>query len=324
MRKSLYRYNTETCRYERLQAKPRDIAGYAAGVILTAIAFLIGLLVLHDFVFDSKNEVALRNENAALKKNSIVLTNQLSTIESTLAALQEEDKKLHQKFFGEELHADNQNNHTASRQNLLLADASAFRKAVQSIGNRSSELLEQSNATNLFFGNKITIEKDKIAKFDALPTLQPIQPWQTDKLISGFGMRVNPFHKGLYEHAGIDVSMPRGTTVVATASGVISLIKTSDLQAGYGNYVEIDHGNGFVTRYAHLERITVRRGQRVNKGSPIATIGNSGGSIAPHLHYELIFNDNNIDPVRYMIEGLTSEESHQLKLISKNQNQSLD
>jgi len=151
MRHSIYRYNTDTCRYERVQITPRSVITYILGVLVMAIAMLAGLLFLHDFVFDSKNEIALRKENAALNRNSIVLTNQLSQIEGTLSTLQEEDKKLHRKFFGVELITPVAQNSAASKQQLLLADPSAFRDAVNSIGKHSDALIDQSTKSNLYF-----------------------------------------------------------------------------------------------------------------------------------------------------------------------------
>jgi murein DD-endopeptidase MepM/ murein hydrolase activator NlpD len=323
MRHSVYRYNAETCRYERVRLNARDIVSYSCGILLTAIAMLAGLLTLHDFVFDSEKEKTLRKENSALAKNSILLANQLSTIESGLTSLYEEDRKLHQKFFGVEAIVPAGKN-PGSKQKILLADADAFRAAVDAINKRSSILLQQSGESNSYFASSIDLKKDLLVKLETVPTLQPVAPWQPDKLISGYGMRINPFHKGMCEHSGVDISLPRGTEVISTGSGTVSLVKRSDLQAGYGNYIEIDHGQGFVTRYAHLEEIKVRTGQKVNKGITIATIGSSGGSIAPHLHYEIIFQGKNVDPVLYMMEGLTSKQHHDLKLISHNQNQSLD
>src|SRR5690606_13042941 len=152
----------------------------------------------------------------------------------------------------------------------------------------------------------------------------PVKEWNTEKLISGFGTRVDPFHKGLYEHTGVDISLPRGTEVVATAPGWVTLARKSSIPAGYGNYIEVDHGHGFITRYAHLGDLHVKQGQRVTKGQVIATSGNSGGSVAPHLHYEIIRDGVQVDPIPYMIEGLDPAEHHRMKQISKIQNQSLD
>jgi murein DD-endopeptidase MepM/ murein hydrolase activator NlpD len=122
----------------------------------------------------------------------------------------------------------------------------------------------------------------------------------------------------------VDVAMPRGSPVIATGSGAVVQLKRSDLEAGYGNYIEIDHGRGVVTRYAHLEDIHVKFGAKVTKGEVVGTVGSSGGSVAPHLHYEIIRDGKNIDPVIHIVEGLTSGQHHHLLLSSHQQNQSLD
>lgn len=324
MRHPLYRYNAQTCQYERVRLKFADVLFYMSGVLISAILMLAGMLILHDFLIDSEKEVALRKENNALEKNHALLTNQLNIVESTLATLEEEDKKLHYKFFGSPVEQSKTKAHGASKKNVLLADASSFRDAIKKIEDQSADLITKSLQSNLAFGDNITFTKQSISNAVDMPTIQPVHPWQPDKLLSGFGMRINPFHKGLYKHPGIDLAVARGTTVVATASGKVTQIKRNDLQAGYGNFIEIDHGNGFITRYAHLEEISVKMYQAVDKGAVIGTSGNSGGSIAPHLHYEIIRDGKNVDPVNYMIAGLTSQEFNDLKFLSDKHNQSLD
>jgi murein DD-endopeptidase MepM/ murein hydrolase activator NlpD len=322
MRHPLYKYNAETCQYERVKVKTFDVIFYACGVIVMAIAMLAGMLALHDFIFDSKKELALRKENKALESNYAVLTSQLSTIEGTLASLEEDDKKLHAKFFNkspEEKRTENK-----SRKHLLLADPRAFSKAVDEI-NSSTDAIKGKTLNNSYAVVRHgAFTKKAVMHASTMPNIQPVRPWQPDNLLSGFGMRINPFHKGLYEHPGIDIAAVRGTEVISTAAGRIIQIKKSDLQAGYGNYIEVDHGNGFITRYAHLEEIRVKLYQKVDKGSVIATSGNSGGSIAPHLHYEIVRNGINVNPVNYLVEGLSSDDYHHLKTLSEKHNQSLD
>jgi murein DD-endopeptidase MepM/ murein hydrolase activator NlpD len=322
MRHPLYKYNAETCQYERVKVKVFDVIFYACGTMVTAIAMLVGMLFLHDFLFDSKKEIAFRNENKALENNHAILTGQLNTIDVTLASLEEEDKKLHSKFFNtspEESTKDNK-----SRKHLLLGDAPAFRKAVEEINSNTDAIRNKSLKTNSAFADNETFDKSSVLNALMMPNIKPIRPWQPENLLSGFGMRINPFHKGLYEHPGIDLAAVRGTEVIATASGRIVQIKRSDLQAGYGNFIEIDHGNGFITRYAHLEEIKVKLYQKIDKGSVIATSGSSGGSIAPHLHYEIVRDGINVDPVNYLVEGLSSDDYYHLKLLSDKHNQSLD
>jgi murein DD-endopeptidase MepM/ murein hydrolase activator NlpD len=285
---------------------------------------LFGILLLHDFLVNTDHEKRLRVENRALKDHHAILSEELSELQPVLTSLENKDKILHKRFFGSQAVLPREQPHQAAKENFLLADASAFRKQVLSLKETSQELLGVASKTNTYFRNKFADEQDEFESLPSVPTLQPITPWEADRLISGYGMRVNPFHKGLYEHLGVDVAVVRGTPVVATAAGVVREAKRSDLQAGYGNYLEIDHGNGWVTRYAHLEDTQVRFGARITKGQVIGTVGSSGGSVAPHLHYEILHEGKNVDPVFYMIEGLTSEQHHRLTYRSHQQNQSLD
>ncbi|MEX1239188.1 MAG: M23 family metallopeptidase [Cyclobacteriaceae bacterium] len=324
MRYTTYRYNTQTCQYERVRIKAKDIIWYFLGLVVTGSWMLLGILLLHDLVVNTDNERMLRRENRALKQHHAILSEELRDLQPVLTSLQNKDRILHARFFGGAPEQPLQSIDRASKQNLLLADAKAFRKQISSMKETSQQWIRKSSSTNRYFGNTLKLNDFEMAINNSLPTLQPISPWQADRVISGFGLRVNPFHKGLYDHLGVDLAMPRGTPVVATGSGVVLQLKRSPLQAGYGNYIEIDHGHGLVTRYAHLEDINVKFGAKVKKGEVIGTIGTSGGSVAPHVHYEILRDGKNVDPIHYMVEGLTSEQHHHLTLISHKQNQSLD
>jgi murein DD-endopeptidase MepM/ murein hydrolase activator NlpD len=324
MRYTTYRYNTQTCQYERVKITPGSIVWYFLGVMVTASFILVGLLLLHDLLVTTANEKKLRKENRAMREHHAILSSGLNALQPVLASLQHKDNVLHTRFFGTPPMENSQASDRASKEKLLLADADAFRKHISSMKVTSDKLIAKSSMTSRHFGRTLALSKGARAGVDAWPTLQPVESLPADRLISGFGLRVNPFHKGLYDHVGVDIAMPRGTAVIATASGTVKVLKRSDLQAGYGNYIEIDHGNGMVTRYAHLEDIQVRFGSEVKKGEVVATVGASGGSVAPHLHYEILRDGVNVDPIYYMVEGLTSEDHHYLTLVSHQQNQSLD
>lgn len=324
MRYTTFRYNAETCQYERVRLNAKSVLCYILGLAAMGCCMLIGILLLHDFVINTDRENRLRRENVAFRKHHQILTAKLNELQPVLTSLQNKDRVLHEKFFGSQPVSHPANLERASKQNLLLADGQSFRDQVTALKDISEKLIATSAMSNIFFGGKLSIKKDALPGINALPTLPPVQPCDTERLISGFGMRVNPFHKGLYEHLGVDLAMPRGTPVVAAADGKITQLKRSELQAGYGNYIEIDHGNGMVTRYAHLEDIDVKFGTKIGKGERIGTIGTSGGSIAPHLHYEILRDGKNVDPVFYMLEGLPPSEHYILTLVSHRQNQSLD
>lgn len=114
----------------------------------------------------------------------------------------------------------------------------------------------------------------------------------------GVGVRRNPFGGMSFEfHKGQDISAPTGTSVIATADGVVV---TAGWQRGYGRVVYVDHGNGISTRYGHLSRIDVAVGQIIKRGEQLGLVGSSGRSTAPHLHYEVRINGAPANPVNYL------------------------
>jgi murein DD-endopeptidase MepM/ murein hydrolase activator NlpD len=126
------------------------------------------------------------------------------------------------------------------------------------------------------------------------PSIWPVHGWVT----SGFGFRINPFTGLTQMHEGLDISNRVGTPVVATADGIVS-----DTGKDYflGNVVVISHGFGMTTRYAHLNKILIRAGQKVKRGDKIAEVGTTGRSTGPHLHYEVRVNGVPVNPVRYIL-----------------------
>jgi len=122
-------------------------------------------------------------------------------------------------------------------------------------------------------------------------------PVRQGTVTSTFGYRTDPFTGHAAFHAGMDFSGPEGTAISAVRPGVVVF---SGIRSGYGNVIEIDHGNGFVTRYAHARRIIARLGDRVAKDQLIALMGNTGRSTGTHLHYEVLQNSRQIDPATFV------------------------
>lgn len=155
------------------------------------------------------------------------------------------------------------------------------------------------------FGSRVTSIKARVAEAAALETaLKSIPfgiPVGTDTYrTSQYGMRKDPFNKRPAFHAGIDYGAYRLAPIVATAEGVVKFVGRN---GGYGRTVEIDHGHGFVTRYAHLEKTYVKRGARVKKGEKIGGMGSTGRSTATHLHYEIYFQGQDFDPDNFLKAG---------------------
>lgn len=126
-----------------------------------------------------------------------------------------------------------------------------------------------------------------------LDGIPQVRPASIAEISSSFGFRRDPFTGGGAMHSGIDFRGPIGAPIYAAADGVISFV---GVKSGYGNVVEISHGNGMMTRYAHMSRFNARVGQRVSAGAHIGAIGNTGRSTGPHLHFEVRINDRAVNP----------------------------
>jgi murein DD-endopeptidase MepM/ murein hydrolase activator NlpD len=134
---------------------------------------------------------------------------------------------------------------------------------------------------------------------DSLGRIPSIWPILGGRITSRFGRRPDPFTGRTTFHRGIDLGARRGTPVMVTANGRVKKVVHSS--SGHGNRVTVDHGNGYKTFYAHCDRILVSEGQKVARGDLIATVGSTGHSTAPHLHYEVIRDSRYVDPREYIL-----------------------
>jgi murein DD-endopeptidase MepM/ murein hydrolase activator NlpD len=140
-------------------------------------------------------------------------------------------------------------------------------------------------------GDRLRADQLRMA---SIPSGLPVEGYFSD----GFGIRRNPFGEASREfHEGMDIAVEFGTPVSTTADG---MVVWAEPHAGYGNLVAIYHSNGITTRYGHLSKITVERGQRVRRGDQIGHAGSTGRSTGPHVHYEIRENDQPVDPSKYI------------------------
>lgn len=153
---------------------------------------------------------------------------------------------------------------------------------------RRSELVASS-----FADARAAISANK-AKLEATPSI-----WPTSGFLSSTYSRHrrHPMFNEVRPHYGIDISARRGNPIVATAAGRIT---EAGWKSGHGNYVEIDHGHNLVSTYSHCSRILVKAGQQVKRGDPIALVGSTGFSVAPHVHYEVHEKGSPVDPLKYI------------------------
>jgi len=151
------------------------------------------------------------------------------------------------------------------------------------------------------------------AKEDSIRHMPALHPVLDGRITSDFGMRLHPIFKRYRKHPGIDFAAKPGAPIYATADGVVKLAK---FNGGYGNCVFLDHLYGFESRYGHMQKILVRRGQRVKRGDKIGLVGKTGVATAPHLHFEVHYKGKEVNPEHYFfndpsLNRLVVEENRQ-------------
>jgi len=159
-----------------------------------------------------------------------------------------------------------------------------------------------------------------------IPAIQPIDNKDLKRTASGWGMRIHPIYNIKKFHYGLDFTAPTGTPIYATGDGTIEYVipSTDKASQGYGNLIIINHGYGFRTLYAHMNKFKSKAGQQVKRGEIIGYVGNTGLSTGPHLHYEVIKDGQKVNPIYYLFNSLTPEEYQKIIQISNSISKSYD
>ncbi len=146
----------------------------------------------------------------------------------------------------------------------------------------------------------------------AIPAIWPIDRTTLKHGIGAFGMRYHPIYKRYIMHKGVDLASDKGNPVYATGDAIVQHTEKGYRYSGYGEQVLLDHGFGYKTRYAHLSKRLVKEGDVVRRGDKIGEVGSTGGSTGPHLHYEVILNNQVMNPINYFDRNMSNEDYSKL------------
>ena len=167
----------------------------------------------------------------------------------------------------------------------------------------------------------VELAKKQEARMENIPAIQPVLNKDLKRMASGYGWRVDPVYHVRRFHEGMDFTAPVGTDIFATGNGVVVY---SGWRQGYGETVEIDHGFNYLTRYAHCSKRLAKVGQKVKRGDVIALVGNTGKSTGSHLHYEVRYLGQPVDPRNFYFYDLSPEEYDKMVQLSSNMGNMLD
>lgn len=248
------------------------------------------------------NNVELKYENIKLREEYANLSKKVVEMETLVKKIHKYDNIIYSQYLGVDFDTTGYSNYQNDSINLLAQQDTIFvevnERAFYAAELLATQLIKLQETSNYFKKNKNAILY--------YPTISPIKTKDFVELTSPYGWREHPIIKDkMLFHEGVDIAARPGTPVYSTAQGKIVKILYS--KYGYGNRIVIKHAYGFETLYAHLGIIKVKKGQWVNKNQLIGTVGNTGLSTGPHLHYEIRKNSEPRDPLGYFYTHITEE-----------------
>jgi hypothetical protein len=325
-RKEKFVYNIQTLTYEKVvipfKTRILQAFGFFSVVLVTSFA----LLALLYTIFPSPREKELVREIEQMEHKYTQMGGQLDMMSKVLQNIQERDANVHRAVFGmDPIDEDIWNAGVGGHESH--PELSAFKFGQKSIWEVVEKVDLLSRQMTLQSKSLDTIQRLANNQQNMLASLPSIKPVREDKLqksigtLSGFGYRIHPVYKVKKFHAGLDFPARVGTPIQASGDGVV--VETGWHQ-GYGNCVKISHGYGYETLYGHMNKIYVRAGEHVKKGTKIGEVGDTGLSTAPHLHYEVHYKGNPINPINFCMDSLTPQEYQEMVNVATTANQSLD
>lgn len=304
-----YRFNPHTLKYEKvfvsLRERVRRISfNVLFGVVLGVVLVIIGL----QFV-EPPSERGMRRELAQYKQQYEQLLPRVERAEKVLSNLEERDNVLYRTIFECEPVSDAERfSGIGGVERYASLDGYDNSELIKLTTRRVDELTKRLYVESKSLDEIYAIARQKSERMTSMPAILPIAKDKC-QIVSGFGYRFHPILKYRRMHTGIDLTAQTGTPIYATGDGVVRVAgRNPEGYSGYGVVVEIDHGFGFHTLYAHMNSTTVTSGQKVKRGEQIGTVGSSGMSTGAHLHYEVILNGKKVDPVYYFFNDLTPQE----------------
>ena len=322
MRKVYYIYNPKTRTYDRIYPTMRQrIMSYLrrlfVGMGLGAGSFIVLLLI-----FGSPSEKDLRMENSRLQAQYHILSSRLDESLQVMKGLQQRDDNLYRVMMQADPVADALRTPSYNKTNryedlMELPSAKLVVNTTQKMDLLERQLYIQSKS----FDEVLALCKKHDEMLECIPAIQPVSNKDLKQTASGYGTRIDPIYKTVKFHSGMDFSANVGTPVYATGNGVV---RKAGWEGLYGNCIQIDHGFGYVTRYAHLSKIDVRVGQKVVRGETIGKVGTTGKSTGPHLHYEVMVKGQIVNPVNYYFMDLNADDYDRMVEIAANHGKVFD
>jgi murein DD-endopeptidase MepM/ murein hydrolase activator NlpD len=306
MARKEYKFNTQTLTYEVITA-PFRIRFYRL-LRKVLIGFILASIVnfLFSYFFYTPKMYKIERDNQELMMKYAVLRDKMDAASKKLTELKHRDNNVYRSLFAADTlyMPDVYNEYPASKYAALQDEpySTLMTDTWKGLDKMARMLYLQSLSLDEL--ETLSVDKEKMAF--AVPAIWPIDRYKLRGHIGAFGGRNHPILGSYRQHTGIDLGADRGTPVYATGDGIVR--EVGNIHSGYGLQILLDHGYGYKTRYAHLSKIDVVAGQAVKRGTLIGLVGNTGRSTGPHLHYEVLYMNQPVNPINYFRADMDEAE----------------
>ncbi len=322
-KKVKYVFNYKTLSFEHARLTVRHYVLKILSYLSTSVVFSAVILVIAFYFFDSPKERMLKRELQQYELQYKLMNERLDNIQAVLNDMADRDDNIYRVIFESEP-VPNDVRKAGIGGTDRYKDLEGFRNSdlLVKTASRLDQITASMYVQTKSFDEVYEMAKNKARLLASLPAIQPVSNKDLRRLSSYFGYRTDPYYKILKFHEGVDFSAPVGTDIYATGDGLVEAADRS--KSGYGNQIVIDHGFGYKTMYAHLQSFKVRAGQQVTRGQIIGTVGSTGKSTSPHLHYEVWKNNVPVDPINYFFNDITPEQYEEMLILSQRPSQTMD
>ncbi len=304
-----FRYNEATCKYEPFYVSGKTLRNRVLIFLSLSLVIALGAYVYLLRYIPSLDEIFLAEENQRLHIQWDILRSRIDESNARLLSLIEKGDHNYR----------------------VILDSEPLDPSIREAGIGGSEKINKTQLEDypMILGQYLVLEKlkhrldvelqsyDEIARlyeqktqmWAARPAIQPISNKTLTHLHSTFGERFHPLLGYVRDHKGLDFTAKVGTPVYATGDGVV---KSAYFSGTFGNVVFLEHGYGYETRYAHLSKFNVKKGDRIKRGEIVGFVGSTGLSGGPHLHYEVLYKGLQINPINFFQRDLSNKEYEKL------------
>jgi len=324
MSKVKYRFNPKSLAYEKVRVTFKERFWQVASYMATGVVFATVTIMLGRQFLPSPAEKKGRREIEALQLQYDLLSKKMNQVEAVLKDLEDRDDNIYRAIFETEpIPKSMRYGGSGGSDKYAVFDNYDNSELLKATTARMDRITKQLYIQSRSFDEVVNLAKSKEKLIASIPAIMPInQKDLAHAVTSGFGWRTHPIYKTREFHPGMDFSAEQGTPIYATGDGVVE--KAVTLGQGYGHHVVIDHGFGYRTLYAHMSRVAAKMGQKVLRGQLIGYVGSTGLSTAPHIHYEVIRNNEKVNPINYYYNDLSPEQYQLLVELSGKDSQSFD